>query len=280
MSADGWRAATGEDLAALVALILPVEWSCVTFTSHLDSRDYETVEVHQSGARITEALMMAPHGLVLPVLSASSPSLPAGLFRRLPSGITIMGEEPSVSYTERHIGRPPGRAVSYHLMKIPAPIGPGSAGGQAGASVPPGLLVRRAVLSDLSGLYPLQRDYEKEEVLLDPAVHVPRLCRANLRRALRDQILYVAELGGAAVAKAGTNARGRGYDQIGGVYTVPALRNRGLGRAVMVELLRRIAAEGKGACLFVKRTNEPAVALYRQLGFEITGGFRISYYLG
>ena len=47
---------------------------------------------------------------------------------------------------------------------------------------------------------------------------------------------------------------------------------------MMMRLLALIAAESKTATLFVKLTNHPALTMYRNLGFRVLDGFRISYY--
>jgi ribosomal protein S18 acetylase RimI-like enzyme len=46
----------------------------------------------------------------------------------------------------------------------------------------------------------------------------------------------------------------------------------------MEELLRRIFAEKSTVCLFVKKNNLPALALYGKLGFRVADGYRISYF--
>ena len=100
----------------------------------------------------------------------------------------------------------------------------------------------------------------------------------NLKRTLKDQRVFVALLNGIPVAKAGTNARGYGYDQIGGVFTRVKLRNRGIGTTVMQTLMKEIAKDGKKVCLFVKKTNPSALAMYANIGFKTVGEYRISYY--
>jgi hypothetical protein len=145
-----------------------------------------------------------------------------------------------------------------------------------------GVRVRRADPADAAALFPLQKAYEQEEVLLDPAHFNDAICLRSLLQSLREEILFVLETESPAkvrlVAKAGTNARGYTVDQIGGVYTLPAERGKGLGRAVMAGLLKEIFREKAGACLFVKKKNRPAIALYHGLGFLPATEYSISYY--
>jgi hypothetical protein len=81
------------------------------------------------------------------------------------------------------------------------------------------------------------------------------------------------------VGKAATNARAFTLDQIGGVFVEPEYRGRGIAGAMMAYLLGITAKEGRGASLFVKKDNKPALALYERLGFAPIDDFRASYYL-
>jgi predicted GNAT family acetyltransferase len=124
----------------------------------------------------------------------------------------------------------------------------------------------------------LQEAYEREEVLTPIHDFNRAACRASLARALERQIVLAAEEGGVLVGKAGTNARGFGVDQVGGVYTLPERRGRGVASALMAALLAEIGSSGKKPALFVKPTNAPARALYRSLGFEDIGDYRADYF--
>jgi hypothetical protein len=141
-----------------------------------------------------------------------------------------------------------------------------------------GLTVRMADESDANELFPLQRAYELEEVVVDPRHFSDGQCMKLLRKTLREELVFVAEKDGVPLAKAATNARGFSVDQIGGVYTVPSVRGRGLGRLVVSELLNRVLREKEGACLFVKKKNRPAISLYERLGFAPVTDYVISYY--
>lgn len=185
---------------------------------------------------------------------------------------SIMGVKEHVNMLERVLRRTPVQFIEYFLMA------------QAGSAsydvsrLPEGITFRRATLADAELLYPLQRDYEKEEVLLEADRFDPESCYYHLRHTLRNQLVYIAELRGKPVAKAGTNARGFTYDQIGGVFTRKELRGRGVGTVLMVRLLEELNASGKMTSLFVKQHNKAAIHMYENLGYEIRNEFRISYY--
>jgi predicted GNAT family acetyltransferase len=138
--------------------------------------------------------------------------------------------------------------------------------------------VRKAGPYDAESLFPIQKCYELEEVVITPAHFNEAQCMKSLRLALREQLVYVAELDGVPVSKAATNARGYKVDQIGGVYTVPQERGKGLGKAVVSELLKTVFSEKQAACLFVKKHNRSALALYERLGFSPVTDYVISYY--
>lgn len=145
---------------------------------------------------------------------------------------------------------------------------------------PRGLELRRATLGDLEGLFPLACAYEREEVLSALHRFDPAAAKATQLRALHEQRVYLAMERGRIVGRAQTNARGWERDQIGGVFVLPELRGRGIGRAVVQALLSEIVAEGRGAALFVKDGNEAARRLYEGLGFRDEGPFRVDYFSG
>jgi len=132
----------------------------------------------------------------------------------------------------------------------------------------------------LDNLAPLQKGYEIDEVLLDAADFEEAVCRLTLRKTLREQIVYAlfSESGKKAVAKAGTNARGLNWYQLGGIYTVPQCRNHGFAAFLAQTLALKNAEMGKKTALFVKCANIPAQKAYKKAGFVTDNPFEIIYY--
>lgn len=279
-----WYPAARREVSEVLGFLRIREWSCVSFTSRLINNEPggNRILVHRAaaeGSRITESLLLTGHGLILPVLAQE---LYAAEFYRhelLPlirsyahNVHSVMGLDNQVHAIEMILPAPVSERIDYYLMtreyfNIERPTTPRTP-----------LKIRRAAASDVRALFPLQRDYEKEEVLLNPEKFNPTASFLSLQKTLRKELVYVAEVDGIPVAKAGTNARGMTFYQIGGVYTVPSLRSLGIGRSLMHALMWEIASEKKHLCLFVKKSNPAAIKLYRNLGFTIRDNYAISYY--
>ena len=281
--------------------LLPVEERCVSLTARLNQAgtpklpNRRKAQLYAHGAdngAIDGVVFHSNLGFVYPVLSPRLTERDArGLFEAAFVGLrrgfgrvySIMGTRREVEFVETAVGRPPGIRVDYYLM---APHGFSDRGGPTKPS--PAVLrvgsahreytVRPATEQDLEAIYPLQEGYEKEEVILDPQSFDPYGCKHHLRRSLVKQVVYLAEHRGTPVAKAATNALGFSYAQIGGVYTVPRFRARGVAGLVMEGLLRELSERGLAPCLFVKQSNPAAIRLYERLCFSVLSDFRISYY--
>jgi len=160
------------------------------------------------------------------------------------------------------------RRVEYRFLFRPA--------GPVVLPIGPGVLVAGRDLN-AEALFPLQEAYEKEEVLFSVDDFQPLASRLHFWKSLKDQHIVSLSLDGRPVAKAGTNALTARWAQIGGVYTRPEHRGQGFQRRLMAFLLGRLADQGRGACLFVKTENLPALRLYRSLGFAGEDSFTIVY---
>jgi ribosomal protein S18 acetylase RimI-like enzyme len=73
---------------------------------------------------------------------------------------------------------------------------------------------------------------------------------------------------GALVAMAGERINLDGYTEISAVCTHPSQRGRGLAPALITNAAQAIFARGDKPFLHVFTENEPALALYRRMGFE------------
>jgi ribosomal protein S18 acetylase RimI-like enzyme len=280
-----WRKAGRADIGPLMALLLQEEWRSVPFTARLKlpngkaapaalpRRSRARVFLRESSGGIDGAMLLTSGGLMLPRFYGPGEALSPAMRKSLLPLHSVMGVSRDVRQVEDELDRRPDEAVDYYLMTLEArdfhPL-----------SQPPdsALVIRQARPEETSRLFPLQQGYELEEVVLNPQMYSRRDSYLHFKHTLRRQLVLVAELGGSPVAKAGTNACGFGVAQIGGVYTLPTQRNRGIGFRVMAALLERIFAVYPQACLFVKQSNPAALALYHRLGFRTREDYRISYF--
>jgi ribosomal protein S18 acetylase RimI-like enzyme len=279
----GWHPAGRKEIDEVISFLKVREWACVSFTSRILNHELGSyrilVDRSETGAqRISGAVLLTNQGLVIPVLDSAGggPRFRGELLSLISSythGVhSVMGVERQVGAIDTLLGGGATEKIEYHLMtrehfNIPEPLPARS-----------DVTIRKATPSDVKALFPLQREYEKEEVLLNPARFNATASLLSLQRTLRREIVYLAEREGNPVAKAGTNARGINYFQIGGVYTVPELRGRGIGQKVMRALMWDIAQREKHLCLFVKKSNTAAIKLYSNVGFTIRESFAINYY--
>lgn len=168
---------------------------------------------------------------------------------------------------------------------------------QISASSPlPGYTLTHCNEDDTEALLPLQKQYDKIEVLQPGDSFNEDFCRFSLRKNLRTQHIIGLKADNVIpadaatskkatsssvelfAAKAGTNAIGRQWWQIGGVFTQPEFRNRGCAAFMVEELARMAKAEGKQTALFVKTANLSAKAAYTKAHFTPLGPFEIIYY--
>ena len=74
--------------------------------------------------------------------------------------------------------------------------------------------------------------------------------------------------GGRLVAMAGERMRCPGYTEVSGVCTAASHRGKGLATALTLSVVDQIRARGEEAFLHALVTNETAIRLYEELGFE------------
>lgn len=132
--------------------------------------------------------------------------------------------------------------------------------------------------SNADALFSLQKSYDIVEVLPKNKEFNEKLCKRNLELMLKKQIVYAIKQDGVFVAKAGTNAIGKNYCQIGGVFTDENYRGKGMAQCLVTVLAKEIKSMGKNCALFVRTENAAAKTAYRKAGFVYQNDYRILYY--
>lgn len=195
------------------------------------------------------------------------------LLRRLGSIYTLLGTLAQTSRLEPFLPfQRPLRRVAYDFMVRSADLTAPS------PSLPAGVEVVRLTPALGEAVFPLQEAYEKEEVLFHPSDFQPLASRMHFRQSLHRSLVLGLRKENRWICKGGTNARGRYWAQIGGVYTVPEERRKGWQTLLMKALSAELASQGAGCCLFVKKENPGARELYLKLGYRIVEDFEISYW--
>ena len=128
-------------------------------------------------------------------------------------------------------------------------------------AAPAGITIRRGSMADYPALVRLYAD--AGDMTRSPA---------GIERPLKDTRLWLAEADGEILSAALTNAEITNAAMIGGVYTPPAQRGRGLSQAVCSALCADLLKSGKQPVLYWD--NPAAGTVYRKLGFQPRGQWR------
>jgi hypothetical protein len=176
-----WRQAGRRDLAALLEFLLPEEelWVSVTSRLRAGARGYEVyIDTDDTGA-VRDCFLHTAGGLLLPALSPSGQhgrELSQIMDGLRPTVHSIMGVGRCVDVIEANLPLPPTTRVEYFLMTLEEgtrhPVLPPD---------PPGLMVRKADPYDADLLFPMQKCYELEEVVITPAHFNDAQCLKSLR---------------------------------------------------------------------------------------------------
>lgn len=225
------------------------------------------------------ALLIQKRGSLFPVLDENADvSTPAFLARFLSLATihSIQGIPRDAEVFEFFLnktGRRPAARIDYDFLytdiePLPSILPKG----------PPGLILRTPALADIEDMFPLQSDYEKEEVLPPGTAFNAASCRLSLERIISREYVLTACLGGRIVGKVNTNAESFTRRQIGGVYVHADYRCQGIATLMTAAMVQKIIAGGKGVSLFVKKRNAGARTVYRRAGFISAGEYRIVYF--
>ena len=140
------------------------------------------------------------------------------------------------------------------------------------------LIVSSAKPEEVEKLYPLQLEYEKEEVTIPDHQLDEDACYAKLENYVEAGAVYTGKINGVIICKATVTARAKNFALLGGVYTVPKYRKHGLAKTLVNTVSEALLKEQIRLTLFVKTTNMPAIKLYEDCGFKAVCDWEILYY--
>jgi ribosomal-protein-alanine N-acetyltransferase len=129
------------------------------------------------------------------------------------------------------------------------------------------LKVRHAKIEDLPGIVEIERTSFDEPY---PPEYLEMLME------FRQGIFLVAERSGAVIGYAAASIRGRG-GHILSIAVSPKERRKGVGRRLMGEVVEELKLRGASAIALESKRGNPAVNLYRSMGFKSVGIIRRYY---
>ncbi len=134
-------------------------------------------------------------------------------------------------------------------------------------------LIRQLKQEDFALWLPLYYAYLEEQGI--PCSLGEELIRGNFNSDVEQQKMWGYFLDDKLVAMADLNAKAQDLGQVGGVYTIPSMRRKGLSRAVMQQLMHDVQKlHGiRKLIIFTGNDNLAARKLYESLGVEHVGYF-------
>lgn len=133
--------------------------------------------------------------------------------------------------------------------------------------------LRLATLEDLDLIVPVHAAMAEAESGINPLNVDPIGFRQRCARRIERGRVWVVVNDGQLVFKADIQADTPDVTYLEGIYVNPAKRGRGIGRACLSELTRKLLLRSKSICLLVNETNEKACAFYRLSNFKLRGRY-------
>lgn len=138
--------------------------------------------------------------------------------------------------------------------------------------------IMRCTENDMENLFEIERNYLQDEVAVRGQKVSDAEVSMRLRQILKNQLYFALISDDRIVSKAYTNAIGKNWIQIGGVYTLFQFRQNGYAALTVSTLCKRILQANKNISLFVKTKNLPAQQLYKKIGFSFHSDYKIVYF--
>ena len=195
-------------------------------------------------------------------------SLAVALSARDPWTSIVGPEEPCSLIVDAYRESQPFRVDRVQTFMSVArgdPLGPGGSG------------VRRATPADLDTLVPMIAAYRVEDGLSRRGDDHTAWIRTHARERIESGNLLVLEADGRLVFTGAFNFSGRFGSGLGGIYTEPSARGRGLASRAVADMCRMALATGPVATLHVAQGNAPAIRAYEKAGFRTVGRYRLTF---
>lgn len=138
--------------------------------------------------------------------------------------------------------------------------------------------IMRCTENDMENLFEIEKNYLQDEVAVRGQKVSDAEVSMRLRQILKNQLYFALISDDKIVSKAYTNAIGKNWIQIGGVYTLFQFRQNGYAALTVSTLCKRILQAHKNISLFVKTKNLPAQQLYQKIGFTFHSDYKIVYF--
>lgn len=269
--------------------LLVNEHKCVSLVAHFLKKDTKILYMVDERNVIWGVLSVSAGGQILHCLESDVvlPIIKDYFSVVRPQKIfSIIGEQ---KYTDeiakifiQLYGTVPKSSTEYSLMEFNQSIADSAEGNESSDSKKRAFLSGCEVFdckdSDFDALFPIQKAYELEEVVIDKNSFNEKNCRILLRRAIANHEVFGVKYNGRIIAKSSINANGQNCIQLGGVFTDMSFRNKGIATFMLKRLTQRFKKEGKTIVLFVKKANATAINVYLTCGFTSFGDYKILYY--
>jgi uncharacterized protein len=137
--------------------------------------------------------------------------------------------------------------------------------------------LRRAAPEDIDVLVPIVHRYRVEDGLARAGDPITAWIREHTEERILAGHVFVLEEGGRVVFTGAFNFHGPRGTGLGGIYTLPEARGRGLASRATAELCAAAFEESPVVTLHVNPRNEPAVRAYRRAGLRPAGSYRLTF---
>lgn len=138
--------------------------------------------------------------------------------------------------------------------------------------------LRAATAADLESIVPLVTRYRIEDGLSRPDDDHGAWIRAHTQERIQmGQLFLVRDDGDRPVFTGAFNFSGRWGAGLGGIYTVPEARGRGIATRAVAAMCRIALERGPSVSLHVEPRNAAAIRAYEKAGLRRAGEFRLTF---